>query len=137
LNLGLDSVLTHLDADLLLAEPFLAGFADHDEGWLLLGNLWLVGLGFLGSGSWSLSDGFVGFGVQLGDALGARLLESLGPSAELLLEGISVTLGELFVVSLNVLTEDVCSVFLGAVGSLGLLLLNCFSFFCRRRPQPW
>lgn len=129
MNLCLDSVLAHLDADLGLAQPFLAGFVDHDEGWLSLGNLWLVGSGFLGSGSWSLSDGIVGFGVQLGDGLGTRLLESLSPFAELLLKGVSVSLLELSVVSLNVLTENVCSVLFGVVGSLSFLLLNCFSFF--------
>ena len=125
-----NSFLADLVANLVLSKPLLALFVLQDKSVAGLDNLGLVGLSMLGSGSGALSDLFVSLSVKIGDFGGTGLLKGGFPSAELALEGGGVLLKE-FVVGLNVLTENVGSVFLGIEGGLSLFCggLNLLALF--------
>ena len=121
-DLGLDALVTHLGADLLLDEPLLALGVLEDEGRSGLDLLAdrLVLAGDLGSGG-VLSDGSVG---SLVDVLEGLATEGLLPLGELLLEGSGVLGLKEVVVLLDVDAHDVLEVLLSREVSLGLLLLG-------------
>ena len=121
-DLGLDALMTHLGADLLLDEPFLAlGVLEDKTG----SSLHLLADGLvladnLGSGG-VLSDASVSCLEDFLEGLASKGLLRLG---ELLLEGSGVLTLEEVVVLLDVDAHDVLEMLLSREVSLRLLLLG-------------